>query len=410
VKTVTVPNMLWFENQPKTLEFPDRWDVEVLEAPGLARDKLDEEGLRRAIESPIGSPTLAELAGDASEVAIVFDDLTRPTPVRDLLPFILPVLSDAGIPDRNVRFIPALGMHGAMNMAEFRKKLGEDTVRRYAVYNPNPYENCEDLGKSPSGIPVLINREFMACDLRIGIGCISPHVHVGFGGGGKIILPGICGFETIRAFHAEVAARGYETLGLGNFDGNVMYKEIVDVTRMSGLQFKVDALINDRGQVTDLYAGDPIEAHLAGVAEAREHYATRPVSGKDIVVVNAYGKYNEMGISMMMALACADFETPGTVVLVVDAPEGQVCHYLMRSFGKDYGGACYIQRGPAPGGIKGILCSAYPDRTMTDLFVDVDTVALADDWSRTLELLEEAYPGEASVAVIPDATMQYFRG
>jgi nickel-dependent lactate racemase len=408
MKTVMVPNLLWYGNEPRRLDFPDRWDVEFLEPPGFSKPALDGAGLEKAFASPVAGPTIAELAAEAKEVAIVFDDMTRPTPVGEILPYLLGPLRDAGIPDASVRLIPALGMHGAMTNIDFRKKLGDDVVRDYPIFNHNPYENCEFLGESPSGIPVYINREFMSCDLRIAVGCITPHIHVGFGGGGKIILPGICGYETIKAFHTDVAARGYETLGLGKFEGNVMYSEVADIAKMSGLQFKVDALINNRGQVTDLVVGDPLEEHLAGVELAKDHYGTPPAHGKDIVVVNAYAQYNEMGICMMMALTSVDF-AKGTVVLVVDSPEGQVCHYLMRSFGKEYGGACYIKRGPVPETITGIVCTKYPDKTMNDWFASAESVTVTNDWKQTLPLLEEQYPGEASVAVIPDGTMQYFR-
>jgi len=409
MKTVTVPNLLWYGNEPRTLEFPDRWDVNLLAPPGFAKPALDAAAILEALSSPVGSPPLAELAQGASEVAVLFDDITRPTPVSQLLPGVLGPLHDAGIPRENVRLIPALGMHGAMNNLDFRKKLGDDIVRDYAIFNHNPYENCVHVGDSPSGIPIHLNREFMACDLKIAIGCITPHVHVGFGGGGKIILPGIASYETIKAFHMEVPARDFSSLGLGNIDGNVMYAEVVDVCGMSGLQFKVDALINDRGEITDVFAGDPTRAHQAGVAVARDHYGTPPSAGNDIVVVNAYAKYNEMGICMMMALSCVNFAPAGTVVLVVDAPEGQVCHYLLNRFGKEYGGAGYIPRGAPPGDIEGIVCTAYPSRTMCDWFVSPESVTVTGDWAATLSLLEERYPEGASVAVIPDGTMQYFK-
>ena len=409
MKTVTVPNLLWYGNEPRTLEFPDHWEVSLLQPPGFARPALDQAGIDQALASPVGSPPLEELAAGASEVAILFDDITRPTPVSRLLPPILGPLHAAGIPRENIRLIPALGMHGAMNNIDFRKKLGDEVVRDYAIFNHNPYENCEKVGVSPSGIPIELNREFMACDLKIGIGCITPHVHVGFGGGGKIIMPGIASYETIKAFHLEVPARDYSTLGLGKIEGNVMHAEVVDVCRMSGLRFKADALINDRGEITDVFAGDPVEAHKAGVAAAREHYGTPASAGNDIVVVNAYAKYNEMAICMMMALACVNFAPAGTVVLIVDAPEGQVCHYLLNRFGKEYGGAAYIPRGEPPGGINGIVCTAYPSATMCDWFASAESVMVTDDWSATLPLLEERYPGGATVAVIPDGTMQYFK-
>jgi nickel-dependent lactate racemase len=407
MKTVQVPDLLWYGNQPQELHFPDRWEVELLEPPGFKKPALGPEGISRACEDPIGSPALGELARHAREVAIVFDDITRPTPVKVVLPWVLGALEEAGIPPASIRFIPALGMHGAMTNIDFRKKLGDDVVERYPIYNHNPYENCEYLGESPSGIPVYINREFMYCDLRIGIGCITPHVHVGFGGGGKIVLPGISGVQTIKAFHREVALRGPETMGLGKTEGNVMYKEIADVVGMSGLQLKFDALINDRGEITDLFVGEPVAAYAAGVEAAREHYGTTPRPGLDIVVANAYAKYNEMAICMLMSMMSVNFAN-GAIVLVVNSPEGQVCHYLIRSFGKEYGGEYYMRMGPPPEGLKVIVCSRYPDKTMCDLFAPAECVAMTRDWDETLALLEEEFPGEATVGVIPDGTMQYF--
>lgn len=409
MKTVSVPNLLWYGNQPREICFPDDWDVEVLDPPGFKKPAIGTDAIPKAFDNPIGSRTLAELAANAREVAIVFDDITRPTPVKDVLPWVLGPLEQAGIPPSNIRFIPALGMHGAMLNIDFRKKLGDDVVRRYAIYNHNPYENCDDLGPSPSGIPVRINREFMSCDLKIAIGCITAHIHAGFGGGGKIILPGIAGAETIKAFHGEVFMRDPATAGLGKFDGNVMMKEIEDVVRMSGLQVKVDALINDRGEITDLFVGDPVAAHHAGVEQAKHHYGTALSPNRDIVVVNAYGKYNEMAICMLMGVSSVNF-AKGTIVLVVDAPEGQVCHYLMRSFGREYGGAGYIKRGAPPETVRIIVCTAYPDPTMCDLFSPAECVTTTETWDETLALLQRDYPEGASVAVVPDGTMQYFTG
>ncbi len=407
MKKVTVPDLLWYGNQPAELAFPDHWEVNVLEPPGFKKPALDSEAISRAFDNPIGSPAIGELARGAGEVAIVFDDITRPTPVKVILPWVLEALQGAGIPDANIRFIPALGMHGAMTNIDFRKKLGDDVVERYPIYNHNPYENCDYLGDSPSGVPVYINREFNYCDLRIGIGCITPHVHVGFGGGGKIVLPGICGVQTIKAFHRDVALRGPETMGLGKTEGNVMYEEVADVVGMAGLQVKIDALINGRGQISDLFVGEPLAEYAAGIEEARRHYATPPSPGMDIVVANAYAKYNEMAICMLMAMMSVNFAR-GTMVFVVNSPEGQVCHYLIRSFGKEFGGEFYMRMGPPPEGLKVIVCSRYPDRTMCDLFAPAECVDVTRDWDETLSLLEEEYPAGAKVAVIPDGTMQYF--
>ncbi len=410
---VSLPNLRWYANRPRVIGLPERWRVEVLRPPGFAEPGLTADQISEAFRRPIGTARLEELAGRAGAAVVVFDDMTRPTPVGDILPWVMEALGRGGILGRNIRFIPALGLHGAMNNLDFRKKLGPEILENYPIFNHNPYENCTHLGTTRSGTPVQVNREFLNCDLRIGIGCITPHVHVGFGGGGKIVFPGISGIESVHAFHSEVFQRSPETTGLGNFEHNAMYAEIVEAVRMAGLDLLINGILNDRGQLAGLFVGDPLEAHQAGVRRAREHYATAPSGGKDIVIANAYGKASEMAICMVLAMQTVNPDK-GVVVLVADVPEGQVCHYLFRSFGKSYGGRMYPEGGEkrfpvASERVKLVVCTRYPDQTMCDVFARPEEVNLTRSWEETLELLEREYPREASVAVIPDGTMQYFR-
>jgi nickel-dependent lactate racemase len=410
--TVSVPHLLWYGNQERRIHLPSRWDTAVLEPSGFRKKPMAPEEIARAFENPIGSPSLADLTKGAGEVVIVFDDMTRPMPVSHVLPWVIGALKKGGVGERHIRFIPALGSHGAMNNADFRKKLGNDIVETYPIYNHNPYENCEVLGDSRSGTPVHLNREFVSCDIKIGIGCITPHVHAGFGGGGKIVFPGISGMESIHAFHSTVFARGPETTGLGKFDGNVMSREIEEVVRLSGLQMIVNGIINGRGEITDLFVGDPVEAHRTGVELAKTHYATPLKSGKDIVLVNAFAKTNEMAIGMFLATQAVN-RKKGMIVLLVDSPEGQICHYLFGSFGKDYGGRLHggkrKRTAPvAPEGVRVIVCSEHPDQTMCDFFASPEDVTITRSWDETLDLLEKEYPRHASVVIIPDGTNQYF--
>lgn len=412
MKPILLPNQLWYDNQPREIQFPDRWKIDLLEPSGFKKAPISDEAIGAAFAAPIGSPRLEELAREAEQVAIVFDDITRPTPVSRVLPRVLRALEQGGVAAENIRFIPALGLHGAMNNIEFRKKLGDNIVRNYPIYNHNPYEHCDYVADTPGGIPLYLNREFLSCDLKIGIGCITPHVHVGFGGGGKLVFPGISGIESVYTFHSEVFRRRPQKTGLGRFDGNPMYAEIADAVRLAGLQCIINGTINDRGQLTHLFVGDPVEAHAAGVNTAKQHYVTTPSPDKDIVVVNAYAKANEMPICMFLAAQTVK-SSKGIIVLVVDAPEGQICHYLFRSFGKHYGGRMYPRGGGktfpvAPQNVQVIVCTAYPDQTMGDMFASPDEITITPDWEETLSLLEEQYPERAAVAVIPDGTMQYF--
>jgi nickel-dependent lactate racemase len=253
MKTVSVPSRLWHENTEIQLSFPDSWDVDILNSPGLDKPGLELERIKYKAENPLDGPGLEELARGRKQAVIVFDDMTRPTPVRDIAPYVLDILHRAGMKPEQIRFLWALGSHGAYDMVQARKKLGDHIVENYAVYNHDPFQNTVRAGRTPTGVEVWFNREFMNCDLKIGIGCITPHVHAGFGGGAKLIMPGVAGIETINQFHNQLF-RDQARTGLGNFENNIMRAECDAAGDLAGLDFKVDCLINRRGQITDLYS------------------------------------------------------------------------------------------------------------------------------------------------------------
>lgn len=413
MKRVSVPSRLWYENRERELVFPDRWEVDNLTSPGFERAGRAPEDIRKALRRPIEGPTLRELARGKKQAVILFDDMTRPTPVQDVAPFVLEELHEAGLEKDQIRFIWALGSHGACDMINARKKLGDYIVENYAVYNHDPFQNTVRVGRTPTGVEVWLNREFMNCDLKIGIGCITAHVHVGFGGGAKIVLPGVAGIESINQFHNQLY-RDQSRAGLGNFDDNLMRAECDAAGDMAGLDFKIDGLINRRGEITDLYAGPFRAVHAAGAEAGKEHYGIPYAAGYDIAVCNAYGKANEAAISLLLSLMVLKPGGTGTAVLIVDAPEGQVPHYVMRAWGTDYGGRHYTVK------VKGeklitalmkklIVFAPAPDRTMLDLICHIDDATVVKTWPEVLAILEEDYPGPAGAAVIQDGTVQYMR-
>ena len=411
MKTLSVPSGLWYENIERELSFPDRWQVSDLTSPGFNKPCLSPEQIRKKIESPIAGLTLYELAKEKKQAVIVFDDMTRPTPVKNIAPFVLDILHNAGMKRDQIRFLWALGSHGAYDMINARKKLGDEIVENYTVFNHDPFQNTVHIGRTPTGVELWFNREFMNCDLKIGIGCITAHVHVGFGGGAKLIFPGVAGIETINQFHNQLY-RDPSRTGLGNFDNNIMRAECDAAGDLAGLNFKLDCLLNRRGEITNLYAGSFKTTHETGANEGKDHYGIPFSSGYDIVVSNAYGKANESAIAMRLALMTMKPGAQSTTVLISDAPEGQVTHYVFRSWGTNYGGRHYSPRSPGfvPRLMKKlIVLSPYPDRTSLDLICHQDDAVIVKTWPEVLTILEQDYPSEAKVAVIQDGTMQYLR-
>jgi len=407
---ISIPSRLWYENKEWELTFPDRWQVDNLNSPGFEKPALSFAQIKQKIDHPLEGPPLEEMARGKKQAVIVFDDLTRPTPVKEVAPYVLESLRRAGMKKDQVRFIWALGAHAAYDMINARKKLGEEIVENYALYNHDPFQNTVRVGRTPSGVELWFNREFLACDLKIGIGCITPHVHVGFGGGAKIVLPGVAGIESINQFHNQLYRDPGRT-GLGNFENNIMRAECDAAGDAVGLNFKVDCLVNRRGQITDLYAGSFRATHSAGTEEGKVHYGIPYATGYDLVISNAYAKANESAIALLLALRLLK-PREGTAVLISDAPEGQVPHYVMRSWGSDYGGRHYSSR---PRGFmqrvmkKLIVLAPHPDRTALDLICHFDDAIMVKTWPEVLAILEKDYPGEAKVAVVQDGTMQYIK-
>ncbi len=413
MKTVFVPSRLWYENKERALKFPDRWEVDNLTSPGFEKPGLSPAEINARLISPVAGPTLEEMARGKKQAVVVFDDMTRPTPVSKVVPFVLESLHKAGLKKEQIRFLWALGSHGAYDMINARKKLGDYVVENYAVYNHDPFQNTVRIGRTPTGVELWFNREFISCDLKIGIGCIAPHVHVGFGGGGKIVFPGVAGLESIIQFHNQFY-RDQSRTGLGNFDNNIMLAECDAAAQIAGLNFKIDCLINRRGEITNLYAGPFKDTHRAGVKEGKEHYGIPYATGYDIAVCNAYGKVSEAVIALFSAPIVLKSGNFGTAVLIADAPEGQAVHYIMRAWGTDYGGRHYV---PKVSGVKTITApmkrlivfTPNPDMTMLDLICHPDDAVVVKSWPDVLALLEEEYPGGARVAVIQDGTMQYMQ-
>ena len=186
---------------PIKISLPDSWNVEYREFPADSMPEMTEEQMREAICHPIGSRTLREMAETGHEAAIVFDDLSRGTKCGPIAEIVLAELEAGGISKDHVRFICALGTHAPLSRAQFVAKLNERIVEEYPVYNHNCFDCVTNIGTNAHGDPVEINKEFMDCDIKIGIGACTPHIMNGYGGGGKLLFPGISSIRTTKLNH-----------------------------------------------------------------------------------------------------------------------------------------------------------------------------------------------------------------
>jgi nickel-dependent lactate racemase len=364
--------------------------------------------MRAAFQTPIGSPRLRELAQGKKEVVILFDDMPKPTPTSRIVPFVLEELHAGGIRDDQIRFLCAPGTHRQLMHGEFVAKLGADIVTNYPVYNHNCHENTVHVGTTSHGTPVTVNREFAYCDLRLGIGSIIPHASAGFGAGGKIILPGIAGMQTVAYHHVNMkkGPQGH-TSALGRVDDNQFRLDIEEAARLAGLHFKVDSVLNNRREVVGLFAGDFVAEHRVGVQLAREVYATTMLKDADILVSNGYP--DECQFMRSTFLVPHSLKEGGDVIIVNHSYGGQGVHMWAGRWGTEFGGG-----GWSAGNRARHLAKASRVYIMAPTLSKVDRmefgaaekVVWCQNWGEVLADLVSRHGAGTRVAVYPYSPLQ----
>lgn len=188
----------------------------------------------------------------------------------------------------DVEFIMSLGTHRPMTGAEMCAKLGGDIVKRYRVHNHNwkDTETLEYLGKTAHGVPIWLNKILRRFDLVVGLGSIMPIDVCGFTGGGKILVPGLSGEETVDQIHwVRVNVPSEEVLGKAD---NPIRQSIDTMARKAGLDFIVNVVVNAAGNIVGAFAGDMIAAHRAGCKLAKQVHGVRFAREFDIVIADSH--------------------------------------------------------------------------------------------------------------------------
>ncbi|MBL9127116.1 MAG: nickel-dependent lactate racemase [Verrucomicrobiales bacterium] len=305
------------------LPFPDDRTtvIEPSHRPGLA----DEKGaVLRALAEPIGSVPLLRRIRSTDKICILFTDLTRATPNDRIIPWLLEHLSSH--PRENLLLLNQLGTHRPNTPAELERMLGADVVRNFRVLNHEP-ENEEalvQLGTTRDGTPALINRHAVEADLRIVTGFIEPHFFAGFSGGPKGLMPGVAGLRTVMSNH------GYRNIGdprstFGVTVGNPLWEELRDIALRTGPSFVLNVTLNERREITNVFAGDLLEAHKVGIEYVRASAMQKVKAPFEVVVTTNSGYPLDLNLYQGvkgMSAGARILEDQGLLILAAECREG----------------------------------------------------------------------------------------
>jgi nickel-dependent lactate racemase len=277
-----------------------------------------------SLAAPIGMPRLSQLVNADSRILIIVDDMSRPTPVHQIVPPLLAELARGGSRDANIRFLVALGTHRHMTGEEIAAKIGPRAAARFPVIN-HEWDNpaaLHDYGRLDD-TRIVLNRAMHESDIVIGVGSIAPHPAAGFSGGGKIIAPGVATGEAVGEFHwRSVHYAQRDVLGIRD---NPMRERIDRMAHLAGITAIVNVVVDGKSRIVRCFSGDPVEAHRTGCTLAGELY--RVAIGKPetagIFIIDTHPLDQDLwqGVKAMCALECI-VPDGAAVIVVTPSSEG----------------------------------------------------------------------------------------
>lgn len=301
---------------------PAGFRYRVLEARSAQPLADWQSALESALDRPIDSPPLSELARGKRSAAISVCDITRPAPNRKTLPPVLRRLEQAGIPRENITILIATGLHRPATDAEIREICGAEIASAYRVQNHDARDlkSHRPLGSTASGTQVYIDERFVAADVHITLGFIEPHLMLGFSGGRKLVAPGLAAQETIKVLHSSRFMRDTRAVE-GSVDDNPLHRELLEIARMARHDFILDvALARDRS-IAGVFAGHSEKAHRRGVEFVSQVLLETIDEPVDAVITTSAGY--PLDLTFYQAIkgvtAAAHIVKPGGRILLVAA-------------------------------------------------------------------------------------------
>lgn len=312
---------------------PFNYDEDRFEILGRhgAEPSLSDAEIGDKLNEPIDSRPLEEIVKAGETVLFVVPDATRRTACGQVINLLVRRLIANGTAPHEMSVIFATGIHRPVTESEKHEILTPFIAQRIKTLDHNPRDlmRIMRMGEMSGGIPVELDRALTEYHHVVLIGGLTFHYFAGFTGGRKLICPGLASAKTVSATHklAFDCERGTrrEGVGTGQLDGNPVHEAFVEAASVIKPAFCVTTIVNDAGNVADLFCGDWITSHRA----ACDSYAAKNTIAirekRDLVIASCGG--HPFDINLIQAhkaleaasQACND---GGTIILLAECPEG----------------------------------------------------------------------------------------
>lgn len=313
---------LTFEHDPERFTVLSPYDSKV---------PLTDVEIGRRLDDPIGSEILEDLVRPGESVLFVVPDITRQVGCGQVVNLMVRRLIANGTAAHDIRIIFATGIHRKVTEGEKAEILTPFIAQRIKTLDHDPRDLAQlvNLGVIGDAVPIELNRALVEHDHVVLIGGVTFHYFAGFTGGRKLICPGLASTRTVSATHR--LAFDCQTLsrrsgvGPGQLDGNAVHEAFVGGASVVKPSFAVNTVVNDAGEITDLFCGDWLLSHRAACDAYGETHTVFIEEKRDLVIASGGGHPYDVNLIQAhktleaASHACSD---GGMIILLAACPDG----------------------------------------------------------------------------------------
>lgn len=252
---------------------PDTTDIfipgeTVPDPPHIPEDQV-KEATWDSIRNPIGMEPLSKLAHKGSKCVIIFPDRVKGGEQESAhrkvsIPIVLEELYAAGVEKRDILLLCSNGLHRKNTEKELLGILGQPLFDEFwhsgqiVNHDSEDWDHLVDLGLTPRGDPVIMNKYVYDADVAVLIGHTQGNPYGGYSGGYKHCATGITHWRSIASHHVPSVMHRPEFVPVSGgslmrtkFDEIGMYME----KRMGKKFFCCDAVLDSDSRQIAVFSG-----------------------------------------------------------------------------------------------------------------------------------------------------------
>lgn len=307
--------------------------VDILSKKLTAKPLTSEDVFDKLANDSIYSESLAEMIQKSKKILLILPDITRKSGAELLLDKLTQMFETA---NKEFSIIFATGTHRAMTDDEKKSILTPEIYNKYKDlildHDAEDLESHTFFGKTRRNTPIFINKAYKAHDLIVTLAAVSYHYFAGFGGGRKMLIPGIAAKKTAIANHKLVLdsynKRKDPAAVTGNLKANPVHDDIVEmimIARAHCSYYAINTLLDDNGKIVDAIGGDLFMGHAKATERLKELTCITLNQKYDTVIVSCGGYPKD--INMVQAQKSLDRATlavkeGGKIIFIAENKDG----------------------------------------------------------------------------------------